>query len=33
MLICHNRWYVIAILATVGIGVTIHLYCKREKDN
>ena len=31
MLICRHKWHVIAILATVGIGVTIHLYCKREK--
>ncbi len=33
MLICRHKWHVIAILATVGIGVTIHLYCKRERNN
>lgn len=33
MIICRNKWQVIAILATVGIGVTIHLYCKRERNN
>ncbi len=31
MAIFHTNMIVIAILATVGIGVTIHLYCKREK--
>ncbi len=31
MAIFHTNMLVIAILATVGIGVTIHLYCKREK--
>lgn len=32
MAICHNRLLVVAILVLVGIGVTIHLYCKREKN-
>ena len=31
MAIFHNRWTVVVILATVGVGVTIHLYLKREK--
>lgn len=31
MMIYHNNLHVMAILAIVGIGVTIHLYCKREK--
>lgn len=33
MCIFHTKLHVVAILATVGIGVTIHLYCKREKNN
>ena len=32
MAITHNKTHVVAILAIVGIGVTIHLYCKREKN-
>ncbi len=31
MVITHNKIHVVAILVIVGIGVTIHLYCKREK--
>ena len=31
MAIFHTRWAVVAILASVGVGVTIHLYLKREK--
>lgn len=33
MCIFHTKLHVVAILATVGIGVTIHLYCRREKNN
>ena len=33
MWICNTKLHVVAILATVGIGVTIHLYCRREKNN
>ncbi len=31
MAIFRNGLHVVAILMVVGIGVTIHLYCKREK--
>ncbi|MBO5406862.1 MAG: YbaN family protein [Bacteroidales bacterium] len=31
MALCRNNLYVVAVLVLVGIGVTIHLYCKREK--
>ena len=33
MLIFHSRIHVAVILAIVGIGVSIHLYSKREKNN
>ena len=33
MWICHTKLHVVAILAIVGTGVTIHLYYKREKNN
>lgn len=33
MLIFHSRIHVVVILAIVGIGVSIHLYSKREKNN
>lgn len=33
MVIFHNNAHVVAILAVVGIGVSIHLYSKREKTN
>lgn len=29
----HSRLHVVLILAAVGIGVTLHLYSKREKTN
>ena len=32
MWICHTKLHVVAILAAVGIGVTIHLYHRREKE-
>ena len=33
ILLFHNKVHVVAILVAVGIGVSIHLYCKREKNN
>ena len=33
MLIYHNKLHVVAMLAAVGTGVTIHLYHRREKEN
>ena len=33
MAIFHSRPSVVAILTAVGIGVTVHLYVKREKTN
>ena len=33
MAIFHSRISVIAILTAVGIGVTMHLFLKREKTN
>lgn len=33
MMIFHNNLRMVAILAVVGVGVSIHLYSKREKTN
>lgn len=33
MVLFHNNIHTIAILTAVGIGVSIHLYSKREKNN
>ncbi len=33
MILCLEKRYVVAILFAVGIGVTIHLYCKRSKKS
>lgn len=33
MVLFHHKVHVVAILVVVGIGVSIHLYSKREKNN
>lgn len=33
MAVLYTRPHLIAILAVIGTGVTIHLYCRREKTN